>query len=83
MSARIINGNEIAKQIREELKAEIAILKEKHGLVPGLATVMVGEDPASRVYVGQKEKTSNILGIYSERHDLSTDTSEENLLALI
>ncbi|MDD5510407.1 MAG: tetrahydrofolate dehydrogenase/cyclohydrolase catalytic domain-containing protein [Dehalococcoidales bacterium] len=83
MSARIISGTEIAKQIREELKAEIAILKEKHGLVPGLATVLVGEDPASQVYVGQKEKTSNIMGIYSERYDLSTDTSEENLLALI
>ena len=83
MPAQIISGTEIAKQIREELKQEIAELKEKHNLVPGLATVLVGEDPASQVYVGQKEKTSNVLGIYSERHDLPADTSEEELLALI
>jgi len=83
MSAQIISGTEIAKQIREELKQEIAELKEKHNLVPGLVTVLVGEDPASQVYVGQKEKTSLALGIYSERHDLPADTSEEKLLALI
>ncbi len=83
MPAQIISGTEIAKQIREELKQEIARLKDKHNLIPGLATVLVGEDPASQVYVGQKEKTSLALGVYSERHDLSTDTSEEELLALI
>jgi len=83
MTAQIISGNEIAKQIREELKQEIAELKEKHNLVPGLATVLVGEDPASQVYVGQKEKTSIALGIYSERHDLPARTSEEELLTLI
>jgi methylenetetrahydrofolate dehydrogenase (NADP+)/methenyltetrahydrofolate cyclohydrolase len=83
MTAQIISGTEIAKQIREELKPEIAELKEKHNLIPGLATVLVGEDPASQVYVGAKEKTSNALGIYSERHDLPADTSEEELLALI
>jgi len=58
MTAQLISGNEIAKQIREELRQEIANLKAKHNLVPGLATVLVGEDPASQVYVGQKEKTS-------------------------
>jgi len=83
MTAQIISGTEIAKQIREELKQEIAELKEKHNLVPGLATILVGEDPASQVYVGQKEKTSLALGIYSERHDLPADTSEQKLLALI
>jgi methylenetetrahydrofolate dehydrogenase (NADP+)/methenyltetrahydrofolate cyclohydrolase len=83
MTAQIISGTETAKQIREELKQEIAELKEKHNLIPGLATVLVGEDPASQVYVGQKEKTSNALGIYSERHDLPADTSEEELLALV
>jgi methylenetetrahydrofolate dehydrogenase (NADP+)/methenyltetrahydrofolate cyclohydrolase len=83
MPAQIISGTEVAKQIREELKQEIAELKEKHNLTPGLATILVGEDPASQVYVGQKEKTSLALGIYSERHDLPTDTSEEALLALI
>lgn len=83
MPAQIINGNEIARQIREELKEEIARLKREHNLVPGLATVLVGEDPASQVYVGQKEKTSQALGIHSERHDLAVDTSEDELLALI
>ena len=83
MTAQIISGTEIAKQIREDLKQEIAELKEKHNLVPGLATVLVGEDPASQVYVGQKEKTSQALGIYSERHDLPADTSEEELLSLV
>ena len=83
MPAQIISGTEIAKQIREELRQEIAELKEKHNLVPGLVTVLLGEDPASQVYVGQKEKTSLNLGIYSERHDLPASTSEEELLALI
>ena len=83
MTAQIISGTETAKQIREELKQEIAELKEKHNLVPGLATVLVGEDPASQIYVGAKEKTSLALGIYSERHDLPAETSEEDLLTLI
>lgn len=83
MSAKIISGREVAKEIREELKQEISELKEKHGVIPGLATVLVGEDPASQVYVGQKEKTSLNLGIYSERHDLPRDTSEEELLNLV
>jgi len=83
MPAEIISGSGIARQIREELKEEIAGLKEEHNLVPGLATVLVGEDPASQVYVGQKEKTSQALGLYSERHDLPADTDEEELLALV
>jgi methylenetetrahydrofolate dehydrogenase (NADP+)/methenyltetrahydrofolate cyclohydrolase len=83
MPAQIISGTEIARQIREELKEEIARLKEEHNVVPGLATVLVGEDPASQVYVGQKEKTSQALGLYSERHDLPVDTSEEELLTLV
>lgn len=83
MTAQIISGTEIAKQIREELKQEITELREKHNLVPGLATVLLGEDPASQVYVGQKEKTSKALGLYSERHDLPADTTQEDLLALV
>ena len=83
MTAQIIGGNEIAKQIREELKQEIAELKEKHNVVPGLVTVLVGADPASQVYVGAKEKTSKELGIYSERYDLPAETTQEELLALI
>jgi len=83
MTAQIISGTEVAKQIREELKQGIAELKEKHNVVPGLVTVLVGADPASQVYVGQKEKTSKELGIYSERYDLPADTGQEELMALI
>lgn len=83
MAAKIINGTDISKQIKEELKQEIAQLKEKHGVAPGLATVLVGEDPASKVYVGQKEKVCNALGMYSEKHDLPEDTAEEDVLALV
>src|SRR4030043_1166581 len=83
MTAQIINGNEIAKQIREELKKEIAELKKKHNVVPGLVTVLVGADPASQVYVGQKEKASKELGIYSERYDLPADTRQADLIAPI
>ena len=83
MSAKIISGTEIAKEIRVELKQEIAELKEKHGLTPGLATILVGDDPASRVYVGQKDKSCNNLGIYSKMINLPEDTSEEDLLRLI
>ncbi len=83
MTARILSGKEIGQQIRQELIEEIAELKEKHDLVPGLATVLVGDDPASKVYVGAKERACQALGIYSERHDLPEDTSQEELLALV
>jgi len=83
MPAQIISGTEIAKQIREGLKQEIAELKEKHNLIPGLATILVGEDPASQVYVGSKVKTCEALGVHSERYDLPADTGEDKLLSLI
>src|SRR4030043_1114367 len=83
MAATLIKGSEISKQIKEELKQEVARLKEKHNLVPGLATILVGEDEASKVYVGQKEKTCKELGIHSERINLPGDTTEAKLLALV
>ena len=83
MAAKIISGTEIAKQIRAELKEEADNLRAKHNITPGLATVLVGEDPASKVYVGQKEKACKELGIYSERIDVAADTTESELLALI
>jgi len=83
MAATLIKGSEISKQIREELKHEVAELREKHNLIPGLATVLVGEDEASKVYVGAKGRACNELGIYSERVDLPDDTTEADLLALI
>jgi methylenetetrahydrofolate dehydrogenase (NADP+)/methenyltetrahydrofolate cyclohydrolase len=83
MTAQLIKGAEVAAQIREELKKEIAELKAKHNVVPGLVTVLVGADPASQVYVGAKEKTSKELGIYSERYDLPEKTNQQELLQLI
>jgi methylenetetrahydrofolate dehydrogenase (NADP+)/methenyltetrahydrofolate cyclohydrolase len=83
MAATLIKGSEISKQIKEELKQEVALLKEKHNLVPGLATILVGEDEASKVYVGQKEKTCKELGIHSERINLPGNTTEAELLALV
>jgi methylenetetrahydrofolate dehydrogenase (NADP+)/methenyltetrahydrofolate cyclohydrolase len=83
MAATLIKGSEISKQIREELKQEVSQLKEKHNLVPGLATILVGEDEASKVYVGQKEKACKELGIHSERINLPGNTTEADLLTLI
>ncbi len=83
MSARIISGVETAKAIREELKQEVATLKDKNGVVPGLVTILVGEDPASQSYVAAKNKTAKELGIFSEQITLSAATSEEELLQLV
>lgn len=78
----LIDGRAIAAQIQRELTARVADLKAR-GVVPGLAFVRVGEDPASKVYVGMKEKTCAALGIFSETHVLAANTSEAELLALI
>jgi methylenetetrahydrofolate dehydrogenase (NADP+)/methenyltetrahydrofolate cyclohydrolase len=83
MAAKILSGKEIAKEIRKDLKAEIAELKEKHGIVPGLAVVLVGEDPASQVYVRSKVKTCEKLGVNSIEHRFDADYPESDLLALI
>jgi methylenetetrahydrofolate dehydrogenase (NADP+)/methenyltetrahydrofolate cyclohydrolase len=82
MGAKIISGKEISRKIREELKEEIARLKDK-GIVPGLATVLVGEDPASKVYVRNKVKACEELSIYSEQHNLPESTTSQELLDLI
>lgn len=83
MSAKIISGNEIAGQIREELKREVAGLKEKHGIVPGLVTILVGENPASVSYVTAKQKTSHELNFYSIQDSQPENISAEQLLRLI
>lgn len=82
MSAQIIEGKKISDQMRAEMMDEVASLKTRN-VVPGLAVVLVGEDPASKVYVGSKEKACQQLGIYSEVHRLSEHTREDELLALI
>lgn len=83
MTAKLISGTEVAKEIREELKAEVEELKGKHNIVPGLVTILVGEDPASQSYVAAKNKTAHALGIHSEQITMESDASEEELLELI
>ena len=83
MTAKLINGNEVAQQIREELKKETAQLKEKYNVVPGLVTILVGENPASVSYVTAKQKTSKELGFYSIQDNQAATISEEELLKLI
>jgi methylenetetrahydrofolate dehydrogenase (NADP+)/methenyltetrahydrofolate cyclohydrolase len=83
MAGKLIKGGEVSKQIREEIAKEVSDLKDKHGVTPGLATILVGDDPGSKVYVGQKEKACHNLGIHSERTDLPVDVPEADLLALV
>ncbi len=83
MAAKLIKGAEVAAQIREELKQEVAELKAKHNLTPGLVTILVGEDPGSVSYVTAKQKTSHELGFYSIQDNQAPDITEAALLALI
>jgi len=83
MTAKLINGNEIAQQIREELKQEVAQLKSTRDITPGLVTIVVGENPASVSYVTAKQKTSKDLGFYSIQDNQPATITEEQLLRLI
>jgi methylenetetrahydrofolate dehydrogenase (NADP+)/methenyltetrahydrofolate cyclohydrolase len=82
VSATIIDGTAIGKAIREELKAEVALLRQR-GVVPGLTVVLVGEDPASHVYVRMKGKAADELGMLSDTIRLPAETPEAELLALL
>ena len=83
MSAQIIDGKAFAANVRAKVADHVTRLKEVHGVVPGLAVVLVGEDPASQVYVRNKGKQTAECGMNSYEHKLDADTSEEDLLALI
>ncbi len=83
MSATIINGKEISSQIRQELREQVQELKASRGVVPGLAVILVGEDPASQSYVTAKEKACQETGIYSDDNRLPAETTQEQLLELI
>jgi len=83
MSAKIISGTEVAKQIREELKKEVEDMKAKNGVVPGLVTILVGANPASISYVTGKQKTAHELGFNSVQDDQPADISEADLLGLV
>jgi methylenetetrahydrofolate dehydrogenase (NADP+)/methenyltetrahydrofolate cyclohydrolase len=83
MTAAIIDGKEASARLKTAVAAAAADLKTKHGIVPGLATVLVGEDPASQVYVASKQKTAHELGMESVQLNLPADTSEADLLHLL
>jgi methylenetetrahydrofolate dehydrogenase (NADP+)/methenyltetrahydrofolate cyclohydrolase len=83
MAAKIISGTEVAKQIRAELAKEVGRLKEKYNLVPGLVTILVGENPASVSYVTGKQKTAKELGFFSVQDNQPENLTEERLLQLI
>ena len=83
MTAKRIDGKAFAATVREKVAAHVATLKSDHGITPGLAVVLVGEDPASQVYVRSKGKMTVEVGMKSVEHKLSADTAEADLLALI
>lgn len=81
--AKIIDGKEIASRIRADIKAQVALIKREDGRAPGLAVVIVGEDPASTVYVRNKVAQTTETGMNSFHHELPADAPESELLALI
>ncbi|NRB19619.1 MAG: bifunctional methylenetetrahydrofolate dehydrogenase/methenyltetrahydrofolate cyclohydrolase FolD [Rhodobacteraceae bacterium] len=83
MAATIIDGKGFAATVREKVAAHVARLKDENGITPGLAVVLVGEDPASQVYVRAKGKQTTEVGMNSYEHKLDVDTSEADLLAVI
>ena len=83
MSAKIISGKEFSESVRNKVAQHVAHLNAEHGIVPGLAVVLVGEDPASKVYVRNKGEQTLAVGMKSVEHKLDANTSEEKLLKLI
>jgi len=83
MTATLIDGKALSKELRKEITADVERLKTEKGFTPGLAVVLVGEDPASQTYVRNKERSCKRVGMYSEVHRLPAETSEEELLNLV
>lgn len=79
---KLINGKEISANVKMRIKLEVEELKSK-GVTPGLAVILVGNDPASSIYVNSKEKACSDLGMYSEKYILNQDTTQEELLSLV
>ncbi|MBN2189893.1 MAG: bifunctional 5,10-methylenetetrahydrofolate dehydrogenase/5,10-methenyltetrahydrofolate cyclohydrolase [Candidatus Aureabacteria bacterium] len=79
----IIDGKKVSLQIKDELRAAVSALKREKNIVPGLAVVLVGSNPASKVYVSMKEKACAEVGVYSEKHLIGEDVSTEKLVELI
>ena len=83
MSARVIDGKAVAAEVRAGVAKDVAAIKAAHGFVPGLAVVLVGEDPASKVYVKNKAQQTVEVGMNSWEHKLPAETSEADVLALV
>jgi methylenetetrahydrofolate dehydrogenase (NADP+)/methenyltetrahydrofolate cyclohydrolase len=83
MAAEIIDGKVLAEALRAKVTAEVAALAHDHGLKPGLAVVLVGDDPASQIYVRSKGEQSQAAGMHSVTHRLPTETSEDELIGLV
>ena len=81
--AKLIDGKAFAAGLRTRVAAQVRVLKEDHNLTPSLAVVLVGEDPASLIYVGNKAKLTEEVGMKSVRHTLPADTSQKQLLTLV
>ena len=80
---QIIDGKKVSAQVKQEVKNETELLKKEHSITPGLAVVIVGDDPASRVYVNNKKKACELVGFHSEEYALPTETTQEELLNLV
>jgi methylenetetrahydrofolate dehydrogenase (NADP+)/methenyltetrahydrofolate cyclohydrolase len=83
LSAKVIDGKAVAAKVRERVRSEVAEYADANGRMPGLATVLVGDDPASQIYVHNKHKASEEVGIRSFDHQLTVQTTEDELLGLI
>jgi methylenetetrahydrofolate dehydrogenase (NADP+)/methenyltetrahydrofolate cyclohydrolase len=83
VAARVIDGKAVAAAVRERVKVDVAAYTEETGRTPGLATVLVGEDPASEVYVGMKRRNSEEVGMRSIHHEPEASIREEELLGLV
>jgi len=82
MAAKILDGKKISEEIKERIRIEVGRLRE-NGITPGLGVILVGENPASKVYVRNKQKACENVGIYSEEHKLPEATTQEELLSLV
>src|ERR671918_357571 len=83
MAAQIIDGKAVAARVRAQVAEEVKAFTEEHGRPPGLATILVGDDPASALYVGNKQKASAEVGIQGFDHRLPADAAEDEVIALI
>ena len=83
MAARVIDGKALAQGIRERIAKDVVELHAKSGIRPGLAAILVGDDPASKLYVKNKQKACDAAGIYVDEHKLAASTTQSELLALI